>query len=194
MDYGSYKYTNSEQEKINIDEKHQEHTILNQRTQDLLIKGIFLMFLSVIGNFLDTMLPCQTRKIIKQQSLLRHVLAFITIYFVIDYTSTKIVNPLNHFKNSIFIYILFILFTKSVLFFSIISIVLLSINYVIGNYIEYNNYKHEPVEHLVKTENVINIVIILNIVIGVVHYIYKQLKEQKEFNSYKFIIGNVDCN
>lgn len=194
MDYESYHYTNSNIMHDTDNKPHHKHAILNQRNQDIFIKGIFLMFLSVVGNFLDTMLPCQTQKLIRRNALMRNIIAFITIYFVIDYTSLKVSNPVEHFKSSVFIYGLFVLFTKSILFFSIMSIVLLSINYVIGNFIKYNNFNHKPTQHLESLEKYINVVIVINIIIGFIHYVYKQLKEQKRFNVFKFIIGDVNCN
>lgn len=168
-DYEAYNI--NKQTDKNLKEK-KEDIIENSRTQEVLIKGVFLVFLSIVGNFLDTMLPIHTQSIIKNNTTIKHILTFITIYFVIDFSSNKVSNPLVHLKNSIFIYILFVLFIKSTYIYSIISLMLLCINYVIGNYIEYYSVNHIDNRNLKHIEKNINFCIFLNLVIGFLHYMY----------------------
>jgi hypothetical protein len=167
--------------------------LLNQRNQDILIKGVFLVFLSIIGNFLDTMLQCQTQYVMITSPLIRQIAIFIIIYFVIDFSSTKVVNPTTHLIYSSLIYILFFLFTKSVLLFSIISIILLSVNYLICNYIKYYEFHDIKTQYLTTIERYINIVIIINLIIGFLFYLYKQIIYKKNFSWSSFFIGTIDC-
>lgn len=191
-DYEAYNI--NKQGDINLKEK-EENMFANQRTQDMVLKGIFLVFLSIVGNFLDTMLPCQTQKIIKQSPLIKQFLTLIVIYFVIDFSSTKMINPTEHLKNSFIIFILFNLFTKSILLFSIVSIALLSLNYIIGNYIDYNKFHNIQNQKLIEVERYVNVLIVLNIVTGFIHYAYKQMREKgKLFNWITFIVGDISCN
>lgn len=190
-DYESFSINNQTDKKLKSKE---ENMLSNQRSQEILIKGIFLAFLSILGNFLDTMLPCQTQYVLRTNPFIRQIVMFIVIYFVIDFSSTKVVNPTTHLLYSSVIYILFFLFTKSVLWFSIISILLLSINYIIGNYIKYYDFHNIPSHNLNAAENYINILIVINIVVGFIYYIIKQLREKKEFKWTTFFAGTIDCD
>jgi hypothetical protein len=164
-------YTINKQTDKNLKEK-EENIFVSQRSQELILKGIFLVFLSLAGNFLDTMLPRHTRDIINRSFIVKQFITIIVIYFVLDFSSTKRINPIFHIKNTIIVYVLFNLFTKSVFFFSAVSVILLCINYIIGNYIEYNKFNNIDDTKLSNIEKYINILILLNIFLGFFHYVY----------------------
>lgn len=168
QDYEVYNVNNP----ADKNRKEKDDSILtNQRSQELLLKGVFLVFLSLAGNFLDGMLPRHTRDIINSSVIIKQFITFIVIYFVVDFSSTTVVNPIVHLKHVVIVFVLFNLFTKSVFLFSAISVILLFINYIIGVYIEYYTFNNIDNATLSVIEKYINILIILNIFAGFIHYV-----------------------
>ena len=81
-------------------------------------------------------------------------------------------------------------------YFSLITIFLLSIIYLINNFIEYYLYidNKKDIKKLINVkEKLINIEIII-IIIGFILYITKQKKEKQNWNLIKFIFGTTKCD
>src|SRR5210317_2062217 len=93
---------------------------------DYFFKGIFLIFLTLIGNFLSTSMPCKLQKLLTENIYVKNISLFILIYFTIDVFKDNSIkhHPLEILKSTFLIFISYILFTKQNLFTSVIIIIL----------------------------------------------------------------------
>ena len=64
------------------------------------IKGIFLLFLAVSGNFIAEVLGCNIRKVLTEKMLVKHIIVIFSIYFSIGFTVRP--NSTTHNTQSIF--------------------------------------------------------------------------------------------
>ena len=164
-----------------------------------LVKAIFLLILAVSGNFLAETLGCQTQNLLKNNQLVKQILIFFVIYFTLGLSSEKPVNPMKELKFAFTIWILYIMFTKTNLFFSLIVFTLFTINFIIQNYINYyqslkNNNKKQLAHKLTKIHNIINTIIVILLIIGFIDYFLKQYNDyKKDWSFLKFIFGKTEC-
>ena len=162
--------------------------------ENQLMKGIFLLLLSVAGNFIAEMMGCHTRKFLSNNMIVKHIITFAILYFAIDFTTSEVVNPTDNLILSVKIYILFVMFTRMNVRFTIAAFILLSIAYKMNAYIDYYKKIKKEYKNLIKIRNYLYNLIVLLLVIGFVFYYYKQHNSNKNFNLYKFFIGSLNCS
>lgn len=163
------------------------------KQENQLMKGIFLLLLAVVGNYIAEMMSCKTRVLLSNNMLVKHIITFVILYFALDFTSSDVVNPTDNLILSVKIYILFVMFTRMNLKITIITFILLAIAYKMNAYIDY--YKSTKKEHknLIKIRNYLYNLIILLLVIGSVYYYYEQYNSKKNFSLSKHFIGVINC-
>lgn len=165
-----------------------------------IIKSIFLLLLAIFGNFVAETLGCKTQQLLSNNMFIKQFIILLMIYFTLSFIEDVKTHPLNNMKYSISIWILFLMFTKMHLVMTIISFILLLINYVIHTFIEYYSQDYlqnkNIINNLTKFYNLINIINILIIIIGFIKYYDKQYIERKNdnFNLSKFIFGIKKCS
>lgn len=166
---------------------------------DSIIKGIFLLILAVSGNFVAETLGCKTQKLLSESMLAKHSIIFLIIYFALGFTSDNNYHPLVIARMSGFIWVLFILFTKMSITFTILTFGLLAIRYIISTFIDY--YKSDGEE---KNRDIIKLLILFGenivmltigiVVLGFVLYFRQQYTEyNKSWSTFKFIFGVNKC-
>lgn len=164
---------------------------------DAIIKGIFLLILAISGNFIAETLGCKTQKLLKENMVVKHIVIFLIIYFVLGFTSDEKLHPLDIGKNALFIWILFVLFTRMSLFFTIIVFILITFRYIISLTIEYYKEKEENSEFIeslkLMGDNMVYVIVVL-ILVGFILYTRKQYSEYyKDWSTYKFVFGVNKC-
>lgn len=165
-----------------------------------IIKSIFLLILAISGNFVAETLGCKTQYILSNNIMSKQFVILLMIYFTLSFAGDKKTHPLNNMKYTIFIWVLFIMFTKMKFSITIICFILLLINYVTHTYIVYYNEDYlknkEKIETLNNYYNYINYTIILLIIIGFIEYFYTQYNttENGKFKMSKFLFGINKCN
>lgn len=163
-----------------------------------LSKGIFLLVLAVSGNFVAETLGCKTQKLLSQNMFAKHIVIILITYFAIDFTSGESNKPSDTIILSFLIYALFILFTKMSIEFTIIVFTLLTITYVITNYINYykeNDKDNSIIETLEQVIKYLYIAIISLVFIGFGLYLVKQRSAHyKSWSTIKFLFGTAKCN
>ena len=147
------------------------------------------MFLWIIFSFLSALLNCDLQRFLRLNPLILHLFGLIAFFFLftlLDYKSTASIY-VTWFK-TFFIYILFILMTKSKWYFVIPVLSLLLIDQCIKKQTAYDKDQgNEDIRKLIS--KIINISSITLIIIGTIHYMYLQKVEyQKEFSLFKFFL------
>ena len=170
----------------------------------ILTSSIFLIYLSLSTGFLTSLLGCQIYNFTNNNIYFRHFILILFIYFAFDITSkfNNFLHPLITFILSLCIYVLFILFSKMTLFYTILVLFLIVIIAVINKFKRYYNNTLSDNEKklqnsiitLNEVENLIILLILSTILIGSVKYYFFKKKEYgKSFNYITFFFGNIKC-
>lgn len=164
------------------------------------IKGIFLLILAIAGGFISQTLGCETQKMLTYNMFVKHFIIILILYFTINFTNTdETIHPFYMLRLVLVIYILFLLFTKMNIEFTIVVFCLLTIAYVNSTFIDYY-IKNTPenknkIETLEKIQQIIYVLIIIFIIMGFGFYANKQYKSHyKSWSSIKFIFGVTNCD
>ena len=168
---------------------------------DFSIKGLFLLILALSGGYVSETLGCQTQNFITNNMDAKYILIFFLLYYSIHFTNStnlKTDSPLISLVKTLIIYIVFILFTRMNLNFTILVFLLSSLIYLLIVYIEYysDNYPNDPIINKLKqSKNVLYILTIIIIVIGFIdYYLFQRKKHYKKWDPIKFIFGVRKCN
>jgi len=168
------------------------------------IKAIFLLILAVSGNFVAETLSCSTQNILSNNMLAKQFVILLMIYFTLGFVGDNSVNPTINFVFTLLMYVIFICFTKMDIYFTLISIIILTLIYIIHSYSDYyklldtkdKNIKHKKTIN--RLENVIklmSIILILIIVTGFVIYTNRQMKTHgANWSTRKFLFGVNVCD
>ena len=164
-----------------------------------IIKAVFLLILAIIGGKTGKTLGCKIQKLLNENMFAKHVTLFMIIYFAMDISKKQSKSPLESLKGSLFIYIMFLLFTKMNLYSSIIVFILLGAVYLLNSqiaYLEENNKENNKSEIQIynKINKLLYIIIPIIIIISFVFYFIKQRKDHaKNWSSIKFVFGSIKC-
>tara|TARA_Y100000817_G_scaffold311796_1_gene304524 strand:- start:5834 stop:6370 length:537 start_codon:yes stop_codon:yes gene_type:complete len=163
-------------------------------------KGVFLLILAISGNFVAETLGCKTQKLLTNNMVAKHMVSIFVLYFSLGLFSDKKADPKQTIKMTLIIYIMFVLFTKMDIKFTIIVFSLLAINYIISNYVDYYNTfeessdEYKKVQTLNKIQRYLITMIGILIIIGFTLYFKKQYKDyNKNWSTKHFLLGIKNC-
>lgn len=167
---------------------------------DIIIKGVFLIVLAVCGNFIAETLSCQTRKLLYNTMAAKHVITFMIIYVALGFTSdVNSTNPGYIIGYATIVYVLFLMFNRMDIYFTIMVFSLLCIAYVCNQFKQYysnldkQKYK-STIERLDKAIKSLLIISVVVIVVGFTTYFSKQQTDYSgNFSIFTFIFGRVKC-
>ncbi len=171
-----------------------------------LLKGVFLIVLTIIGTTVENTFSCQTLKVLHTNMFAKQIIIFCLIYFTIDFTDDKQSHPIDTFKTTINIWLLYIIISKQNLYFTMINFSLLVVLYVLYNYDDYlnkvlNESSGERNTILKKIKYVKQIktygkhLFIVCAIVGFIFYFVKEKREHtKNFTYTKFLFGTNKCD
>ena len=174
-----------------------------------LLKSILLLLLAVSGNFVGNTLSCKTQYHMTNNMYIKHLLLILIVFFTLNFTTAENENPIHQIKRAFVIWICFLLFTKQNKTFTLLSVVLLILSYIIDTFSVYYQKNSEDIkldekfrkknkdtsELLNKYKNYSLTIGILTIIIGFCIYIQAKYKEYGiNFNFLTFILGKTKCD
>jgi len=166
---------------------------------DNIMNGVLLLILAISGNFIAETLGCKSQKLLSENMLAKHVVILFIIYFSLGFASESNPNPMILLRNSVSIWVLFLLFTKMSLNFNIFVFGLVVLYHFINTYINYyssldkKKYKKE-IDNYNKILYYLKYLIIGLLIVGFVLYFNKQRNEySKNWSTFKFIFGVNKC-
>lgn len=161
-------------------------------------QSLFLLFLSIAGNFVAETLSCGSQRILSNNMFIKSLIIFFMIYFTMDFSSTEVVNPIIQLRRSILLWVFLLIFTKMNIYFTGVSLLLLVMTYIMNNFVQYysleseqNKDKIERISGYIHLFELINLLLIL---VGFTRYYLKQQKDHKNFSFSKFIFGVTKCS
>lgn len=161
-----------------------------------IIKSLFLLVLVISGNYVGELLGCKVRNILHNNVYVKHFTLFSLIYFTLGLVGDNKKHPYTVLKETIEIYILYIILSKTNYYVTGIILLLLFIMYNIDEYQEYmdENKKEYDKEKYDNIKDNITKLILMLLIFGFIYYLYDKKKEYKnKFKFKKFIFGNVEC-
>lgn len=160
------------------------------------VKGLFLLILTLLGNFLGETIGCQTRRVLTNNMFVKQFVILCLIYFTISFTGLIGENPIDVMKKSFILWVFFIMFTKTDFLFSSMIFIMLAITYILETFISYHIKQNTSNEFIQNLENYRNWLIIVTDVVtfvGFILYLHKQIIEHKNFDILTFIFGKRIC-
>lgn len=170
------------------------------------------MYLWILFGYLAALLNCDLQRFLKSHPLVIHLVGLLTFFFLFTLidgaNKTSVVNI---WIKTIFIYILFVLTTKSKWYFVVPVLIILLIDQTLKKHLSYKKQMAEDPntstdnklsadkikqleESVGKYSAFINKAIIVIIIFGVIHYMYLQYIEYgSKFSFYKFFFGVTRC-
>lgn len=161
------------------------------------LNGLFLLILAYSGGYVSTVLGCQFRNSLKTNLISKYFLTFLIVYFSINFTDKKKVNPFYNLVKSFIIMVLFIIVSRMNIYFSFSILILLFISLFIRNLKGYdnleNNKKNETLINNI--DKIVKYLIFTLIIIGFIQYfITKKQEYGKNFDLIKFAFGKPNCD
>ena len=161
-------------------------------------KGLLLIFVAIICNFLASTMNCSVQRFIQTKPVVKWIVVLGVIYFTINFTSTS--NPSWLFLQSFLLFLVFILMMKQTWYTFFATLVILMIIFVLQQYVTYfqsiNPIKYEKsIKRLRRTMLVFNILLGIVLVGGNLFYLYKQYSERgsDNFSLVEFYLGTNEC-
>ena len=170
-----------------------ENLIIN----DNLLKGVFWLILIAISS--QAIVPIYSKqfiKLIESNDIVKHFIILWSIYFLIDFSDGKDNHPFETFKQTLIIWIGFLVVSKQPLYFNIFNFLVITIIYLVNNYNDFlkkNKEKEskEQIHNLHRVSNGLSIVLVISCVIGLYTFYNKEKKYKKnKFQNAKFILGS----
>ena len=169
-----------------------------------IILGIFLLILSVSGNFIAETMGCEVRKLLTNNLFAKNLIIILLTYFSLGLVANNTIPPIDNVKNTLMIWISFIMFNKMSLPFTILAFSILIAILGCKNMIDYynttnkklNNKKiNEKINTLTNAAHKLLKLDIFIIIIGFMLYFKKQYKEHnKTFSFVTFLFGKLSCD
>jgi hypothetical protein len=161
------------------------------------------LYIGLLFGFLSTLLSCDIKRFINNSVYFRHfigLISFFLLFTITDKNNKNELSILSIWVNTILVYGLFIMMTKSKWYFSVPALLLIVIDQSYKFQIEFIHEKKEDNEKNIETikkyekeRNFIDITILIIIVTGFIHYALRQYKEFGSKFSFTKLILDSTC-
>ena len=163
------------------------------------LSGLLLLLLTLSGNFMGETLGCSTQKLLKNNHFIKHIMLLFFIYFTLNFTGDENEHPGIRIKNTIIVWLYFLIFTKTNIYTTIIIFITLLIIYILNNYVTYNkkdnNKNKKIINNLEKILKIFERILFFVMIIGFIIYFIKKNKDhKKDFNYLYFLFGKNRCD
>ena len=152
---------------------------------------LLILCITILTNFIGDIMGCKIQKIFRENIILKYCIILFIIYTTIVLVD-KNISPKEHFIKSIYILILFLLFTKNTFRITMIIIICMIILFITEDYINYyiNIKNEEKIKQLTKISTYLKYIILILILVGHILYVIKQSNNfGKDFNIIKLYRG-----
>ena len=161
---------------------------------DLDINPLFIFYVTLGGNFVAQLFPCQVQKLFTENIYYKHFLAFFILFFAIILTSDKSEKiSTTLFSKTLVLYSLFIVLTRMDKNFFILFFVALCIKFIIINELSHTQDKALK-DKYDKINKALNYALVSIGIIGfILYYGEKRYEYGKRFNFLTFLLGKPVC-
>lgn len=157
------------------------------------------MYLWIIFAYLSALLNCDLQRLIANHPLVLHLVGLTAFFFLFTLLDSKNQTSVGTvWVKTLFIYILFVLMTKSKWYFVVPVLVLLLVDQSLKRDIAFKEASGKDMkdekQKQEKLTKILNIIIIIMIILGTIHYMFIQYSEYKDkFSLFTFFFGWRKC-
>lgn len=159
--------------------------------------SLFLFYLLLSSNFLDTLYSCRAQYVLQNNMLVKHFIGLFTFYVSVILVNGDNQSPIKQIAMTIVLYGIFIMTTRCDIRFFIVLLTLLFIGFILNKVQKfyYNNKKDEITRKKISiVQNSIYIIAIICAILGCIIYLgRKKLEYKDKFSYYYFIFGKPVC-
>lgn len=169
------------------------------------VRGVLLLFLAILANFLGVSMNCSLQKNMTHHPLWRNIAIYLIIYFTINFTSQSVIHPFHLFGYAFIVYVLYLLLVRQSIYGISIGLVCIFTIFVASQFIIY--YERRMVgadpqnikkyKHWIYIANrfihITSILLLICLIVGFVLYFVKQMKDHPDFDPVVFILGTNKC-
>ena len=159
---------------------------------------IFVLILIISSNYIGTTFPCRFQYLLNNNNWLKHTFGYLTMtFFVILVDPITSGTMKNNLVKAFYLYVWFILLTKTNIYFFISLVIILAVSYLLVLYkkeIIEKNKDDKIISTIDTTNQYLNTLFLIGTVIGVLIYLgEKKLEYKSKFSYYRFFLGNYSC-
>lgn len=153
------------------------------------------MFLWVAFSLLVVLLNCDIQRLVKSNPIAMHLLGLTAFFFLFTLLDTNNKQALYIiYIKTVLVYFLFVLMTKSKWYFIVPVLLMLLIDQSIKKQVAIDKANDRDVTQLqekqIQITKALNVLIIVTMVVGSLHYMYLQkLQHKSQFSLYKFFVS-----
>jgi hypothetical protein len=161
------------------------------------------LYIGLLFGFLSTLLSCDIKRFINNSVYFRHfigLISFFLLFTITDKNNKNELSILSIWVNTILVYGLFIMMTKSKWYFSVPALLLIVVDQSYKFQIEFidekkkdNEQNNEKMQQYERDRKFIDITILIIIVTGFIHYALRQYKEFGSKFSFTKLILDSTC-
>lgn len=167
----------------------------------ILINSVALLVLTVFAGFIGETTSCKLQTFFKDSMVGKHFVVFMLIYFTFSIShqiSEEPIPPSENLKNSLIIYVFYLLFSKIHIKLAFVVMILMFLLLLNKDYVDYyskiENKKDEVVKFYDTTFSVGYKVLGFLLIFGFILYFFDKRREyKKNFDYSKFLFGKVNC-
>jgi hypothetical protein len=170
-------------------------SIINRITEmSIDINPLFIFYVTLGGNFVAQLFPCQVQKLFTENIYYKHFLAFFILFFAIVLTSDKSEKiSTTLLSKTLLLYSLFIILTRMDKNFFLLFFITLCVKFIIINELSHAN-DAKIKEKYDKINKLLNYILISTGLIGfILYYGEKRYEYGKRFNFLTFLLGKPVC-
>jgi hypothetical protein len=158
------------------------------------INPLFIFYVTLGGNFVAQLFPCQVQKLFTENIYYKHFLAFFILFFAIILTSDKterISSVL--FSKTLVLYALFIVLTRMDKNFFLMFFFILCMKFILLNEMTYTNDKILKEKYVVLNKGLNYTLTCIGIIGFILYYGEKKYEYGNRFNFITFLLGKPVC-
>lgn len=199
---------NSELDKINVVRQRRNSLNVFDVYTNLPLYAVFILVLIITSAYFEHLFPCHFQRLLKNNIYVKHFFGFLTLlFFVVLLLPTENKSLYHIFQISIPLYVWFIIFTRTSLYFFVTILVLLAVTYLVYLHImdikEINNSEidtyrksllNDEINMCEKINRMFYILVTVLTVMGWLLYMgEKKYQFRKSFSYWTFLFGDTKC-
>ena len=138
--------------------------------------ALFILYLIISGNYIGELLGCRLQEAFSEIALMRHTIAFLSLYYFVNLTNPEELDPVKVLIKSVIMYALFIVSLNVSLGYSVIFLLCMIAIKFLDDYktFHYKSVTEEEdngnLEKIENTQQLLTGVVYLVIFVGIVHF------------------------
>lgn len=159
-----------------------------------IINPLFIFFVTLGGNFVAQLFPCQVQKLFTENIYCKHFLAFFILFFAIVLTSEKSdkITSVVVYKTAV-LYFIFIILTRMDKNFFLLFFIILCLKFIVINEMT-NTADKKLKDKYNRIDTILGYILICIGITGfILYYGEKKFEYGKRFNHVTFLLGKPVC-